>query len=1079
MQDNSREKIHPGDLKEGRFDERFSTFVYTWRWLLVLIVLSIVVFIAVTGVGRLGAFRRAVLNLGDTTTGSGNAPTTVFDPSLHIWFAGLDNGTVETYYDIERRFIAEDFILVAYTADKDPLGVFSRESLSAIARLTEGFLTIPGVRHVRSLTQNPWIRWGTIEDEAGSEEGLLISDLVDVDPSTLTDDQIIERMIAVLGAEGAAARVGEVRVRAVLGASADFKNHIGEPLLLGTIVNPLGTTTAIQIQVLRPRENLQDLTASLGDDPGVQAAAMAIYTAQFQRAAYRGIQHFLRLEQGLAVPTPNYEALSQWVESVPDLTERDRLRLALKDPTKNFMQDGSGKLVRKYFEYDVSPDGGFVDSSGPAGTLEAPESFRPKPQVPYTFHTGGEPLFEKNFEDVAMADGKLVPLMFMIIILCLAVAIPGVMGVVASVFVTLIAIVATTTYTFALGNLLNNMTAMTPNVLMAIAIADTIHLVASWSALRGRYDDKRTLIIEVVRRNSLPLFLTSITTAVGFSTLMVSSIRPVDLFGSMCAFGAITAYVITMAAVPALLSLMPHRRSGEPVKQTLLLRLFSAQRVEALSDFVVRRRGPIVAITGTLTVTAVIGLAMVQIDNNIQRYFPDDNPVMTDYRWIEGELGGVGDLEIVFTGASSTDGTAVAPTPEQQDRLLALRIRRVGAAQGVTEAEPLTAQEHNELSLLETLEKAWHAARIGLSPEFLGQLDRFEARIREEMADPESPLRVVTDLVSPLDVLRKMNQVQNENRAAFYRIPQDQDVPSDARKARVRFDAITEELAYTPGQNGASLVAQYYLQYENGARPGEALTTQLTADRTKFRMQGRIKLARSNTHLAAARRIEEIAGKEFPTLTVSSQVGQEQAGMLEMSVSGRTVLHALTGTMVATEFITAMLLALLAITILIGIVFRSVRLGLVSMLPNVLPIVAPLSVFGFLGVPLDGPAAFVSAIALGVCVDDSIHLIAQFRESAKHATTPKGRVAYTLQHVGPPITITTIVLFTGFSTMLFSAFSPNVLLGMLVTVTIALAWISDLIVTPAVLSFMGGSTNSEATVPQEGNPQVSLALPRS
>ena len=149
------------------------------------------------------------------------------------------------------------------------------------------------------------------------------------------------------------------------------------------------------------------------------------------------------------------------------------------------------------------------------------------------------------------------------------------------------------------------------------------------------------------------------------------------------------------------------------------------------------------------------------------------------------------------------------------------------------------------------------------------------------------------------------------------------------------------------------------------------------------------------------------------------------------------------------------------------------------MRPSVLPIVAPFSVFGFLGLPIDGPAAFVSAIAVGVCVDDSIHFIAQFRESAKHATTPKGRIAYTLQHVGPPITITTIVLFTGFSTMLFSAFSPNVLLGVLVSVTVALAWIADLIVTPAVLSFMGGSTASEAAVPQGGDTQVSLALPRS
>ena len=1065
MSGSSISEPHIGAPGQGRLDQRFSVFIYQWRWWLTVLALVTVMVVAFAGISRLTAFQRAVFGLGDTSIGTGTPPAAVFDPSLHIWFAGLDNKTLEAYYDIEKSFIAEDFIVVSYEADDDPYGVFGRESLSTIARLTEQFLTIPGVRHVRSLTQNPWIRWGAIQDNMGTEEGLIVSDLVEVDPATLTDDQIVERMIAVLGAKRAAARVGEERVRTILGVDADFSNHIGEPLLLGTIVNSTGTTTAIQVQVIRPRQDPDALSISLGDDPGVQAAATGIHSAHFQRAVYRGIEHFLRLERGLAIATPEYKRLSQWVQNVPDLAQRDRLRLALKDPTKNLIQDESGQLVRKYFEYDPMPDGRFVDSSHSAAIIQAPKSFKPEPRVPYSFHTGGEPLWEKSFEDVGMADSKFIPLMFLIIAFCLAIALRSVVGVIAPILVTLAATVATICFTFSLGELLNNMTAMTPNVITAVSIADTIHLVASWAALRGHYDDKRALIIEVVRKNALPLFLTSLTTAIGFITLIVSSILPVDLFGGMCAFGAISAYLITITVVPALLSLVPHHRTSPKGRHTFLLRLFSPERAGVLSEFIVRRRRSIVLTTAGLTVMSVVGLGLVNIDSNLREFFPADNPVMMDYEWIEDRLGGVGDLEIVFEGKTSSGNAPPVPTPEQEDQLDGFRVRSLAVRQGLDGIVPLSAKEQEEMRLLEALERTWNAARIGLSPEFLGQLDRFEMRVREEMNNPSSPLRVVTDLVSPLDVLRKINQVQNENQAVFYRVPRNEDVPNDMREPSVYLDPFTEELLYRPGQNGTTLTAQYFLQYENGARPGEALTTQLNSTRTKLRMQGRMKIASANIQLAAARRIEEIAANEFPMLTMlrsSEETERDKLKLSSMVISGRQLLQATTVTMVGKEFIASMLLALTTITVLIGGVFRSARLALVSMLPNVLPIVAPLSVFGFLGLPLTAPTAFVSAIALGVCVDDSIHFISQYIASAKYVKTPKERIAYVLHHVGPAMTVTTIVLVIGFGTMLFSEFTPNVLLGALVTTMVAIAWLTDLIVTPAVLSYIHVSTANEA-----------------
>ena len=87
-------------------------------------------------------------------------------------------------------------------------------------------------------------------------------------------------------------------------------------------------------------------------------------------------------------------------------------------------------------------------------------------------------------------------------------------------------------------------------------------------------------------------------------------------------------------------------------------------------------------------------------------------------------------------------------------------------------------------------------------------VEGFEARLRQEMSNPDSPLRFITDLTSALDILRKIHQVQNENKASFYRVVRESDVPEHARQEALAFDEITEEWSFTPRQDASKLAAQ-------------------------------------------------------------------------------------------------------------------------------------------------------------------------------------------------------------------------------------------------------------------------------
>lgn len=1049
-------------------EPRFAAFLYRFRWPLSLAVVVLGALVTATGFGKVGTFTSQMSALGDTTNGSGAVQPLVFDPRMDLWF-GSEDEAVATYREIEDRFVAEDYIMVTFEASEYELGVFDRDALAAIGRLTEGFLKVPGVRHVRSLTSNPWIRYGTIEDEDGDEQGLLISDLVEGSPYELSDDELVERMIAVLGAQRTADRIGEVAVRRVLGAGADYADHIGEPLLLGTIVDDAGSTTAIQVQVLRPRVDQEALTDVFGEDEERASIATTLYSVQAQRSALRGIEHVLRTERGLAVATPERAELEAWIESMPEGAERQTLRVELANPNRTFMAGADGELVRKFYEYDPDGEGGYVDNSLPGSPVPAPDGFEPDARSAFVFHVGGVPLFERNFEDVGMSDSKYMGLMFVAIALLLALVFRNVIGVVAPMVVVFGSVMVTVGAAFAAGDLFNNMTIIAPNMLTAVAIADAVHLVAAWATLRSKHDDKRSLIIDVLRRHALPVFLTSVTTAVGFYSLTISEMVPVKMFGYTTGFGTIVAYLLSMTLVPAILSLVPHPPRGKAKANGWTLIRHGWE--QGLAHFVFRTRGRIVAVASVALVVSLVGLYNLRVDSDFRRMFPDDNRVMSDFNWIESRMGGVGDLEIVFEGL---DGGAFGP--EDETRLAELRLRHEGAQQALDGLTALDPDERRELEALEERERLWQSARVAVSGEFLTAADAFEQRLRSEIDDPDSPLSVITDFISPLDILRRMHKVQNENQARYYRVPDEADVEEDARAASFSYDEWSEEWTRVPPQDSSTLAAQYYLQYENGARPGENLATQVSMDRTQFRIQGRLKQAPSQRTVEAGRRIEEIARSEFPELGIRvasaapDQLGGADAalgtGARDMKVSGKMLLFARTNRLFTIGFVKSMAIAITVITLLIGVIFRSVRIALVSIIPNVLPIALPLSVFGLFGMPLDAPAIFVSSVALGVCVDDSIHFFTKFMAARKQGKHVEDAIRYVFESSGAAITVTSIILVLGFGMLVLSDFSPNYMMGTLAATMISLAWVADLLVTPAVLILLNPETEpANETVP--------------
>ena len=335
----------------------------------------------------------------------------------------------------------------------------------------------------------------------------------------------------------------------------DYADHVGERLLQGTIVSPDGSTAALQIQLLRPPVSPEQLAEHFSSEAKA-SIAKSLSAVDRQRIALQGIDHFLAVEAGWSSPTPEYLAALNTLRNQPTSEQQQQALLKLTNPTENFAQLGD-TLIRKYTEFRPQADGTWLDSTNPDDPLVAAADFEPKPRSSIHFRTAGMPVLDREFEIVGMADMKYQGYTFLLASILLLICFRRVSGMVAPIATVLLSIAAMMGTVTFMGDLLNNLTAIAPHMVIAVGIADAVHLVASYFGLRRYYTDKQKLLIEVIRRNALPVFLTSCTTAIGFFSLMVSDIMPMRALGYTAGLGAVYAYVLSMTLVPAVLSLLP------------------------------------------------------------------------------------------------------------------------------------------------------------------------------------------------------------------------------------------------------------------------------------------------------------------------------------------------------------------------------------------------------------------------------------------------------------------------------------------------------------------------------------------
>jgi predicted RND superfamily exporter protein len=309
-------------------------------------------------------------------------------------------------------------------------------------------------------------------------------------------------------------------------------------------------------------------------------------------------------------------------------------------------------------------------------------------------------------------------------------------------------------------------------------------------------------------------------------------------------------------------------------------------------------------------------------------------------------------------------------------------------------------------------------------------LRRIEAatRFAESFDDGEI---FVGKAVSIVDVVKETHKALHENRPEFYAIPRDR-----------------------------RLVAQELLLFENSG-----------SDDLEDVTDSRFRLARVSL------RLPFVDGMHYPAFIAALEQGFREILGEEVGIqpTGLGVLFGRTFSVVNVTMARSYLMALLIITPLMVLLIGNLKRGVLSMVPNLIPIWITLGLMGWLGIPLDNSSLLVGCIILGVAVDDTIHFMHKFQRYYDDTGDPREAVRRTLRTTGSALLFTSIVLTAGFFVLTFAYMQNAVEFALLACTATIVAFLADLLVSPALMVLVSKSREPD---PAERPPGPPLPHPR-
>ena len=634
-------------------------------------------------------------------------------------------------------------------------------------------------------------------------------------------------------------------------------------------------------------------------------------------------------EGGEYLLSPVYENIPKSIDSLNIAKER----ILSSDLLKNYLISEDGKVAAILIEVSDS----FNEHESRESIVKQIDELQLG--TDWTWHQTGLPIIRTRYVQYMIADNItfLIPVLSMLILL-LSLLFRSLVGLVLPLIVVLLTIIWTLGFMTAAGITINIISYIIPTLLMVVGISDSVHFLVKYYKTLHLLGDKREALTQSLQKIGTAIFLTSITTAIGFGALSMVNIEIVKEFGIFTAMGVFFAFIITVLFIPSTLMLL-----GKTPKKKLEA-YYRGYRVKIVKKLITIVRGhpKKIIFTGiTITIIGFFGALQINPHSKLLDDLRPGNTLLEDMRLAEDRMGSVLPVEIIIT---------------------------------VDENENF--QDIQDVAVIS---------------------------FTDELASYISKIPEIGKVVSVSDYLKAINQAMNDGDKSFYQVPLSREI-----------------------------ISQYMLLYDS------EFNSLINSDLTKLRIASQIKDIDS-------RRSAEIE-KELNTY-ISSVIPEG----ITAEVTGTAFLALRTNNYLVKNLLGSFLVALIIITFLMIVLFRSVKMAFISILPNIIPMMVMAAVLGFLQIPLRPATAMTFAVAFGIAVDDTLHYLIRYRMELSKQHYRQANDS-TMLGTGIAMMSTTAILSAGFLVLILSQFTPTVEFGMLSVITIVTALIGDLTFLPALLS---------------------------
>lgn len=493
------------------------------------------------------------------------------------------------------------------------------------------------------------------------------------------------------------------------------------------------------------------------------------------------------------------------------------------------------------------------------------------------------------------------------------------------------------------GKALDVMSVMQPTILSIIGLAALVHFFNHYlNYLRHGYA-KEEAIQHSFSEISIAVFLTCMTTALGFMSLYLTSVPSLKLFGLYTGIGVLLVFLAVILLTPALLHLTPAMESKDQETKALFWR----NGMRSGFSWVIRGQRLIIIIFAMLSILSLWGLSKLKVNGYILDNLPREHELIQEFSFFDHEFGGSKPLEF--------------------------QLKKGEGAENL-------------------LDKA-----------VLGELEKVEKFIEENFE--------TAVMLSPLMVVKGLNQAMNAGNEKAYAVPSLGQLKRMKPYLERAFEDFPTRVISKDGQTGR-------------------LSTRME-DIGSFRSASlRIKL------------------EEF----LSQEIDDE---LLAVQLTGTSHLIDISHESVSRQMLKGLSIAFLIVAIVAGFLFRSWRISMIVLLPNIIPLLWMCGIMWVLGVELKLTTAILFTVAFGIAVDDSIHFMSKLRLELGKGRQWLYALKRTFIDTGKAIILTTIILCSGFAVLMFSQFGVTFYSGLLISLALLFALLADLVLLPVLLIRLG------------------------